>query len=55
MFVTELRALSLGNLLNTVKPVLSGHSKIDEMKVLKTGGSLMQVWSTKILLTCIKW
>ena len=29
----------------TVKPVLSGHSKIDKMKVLKTGGSLMQVKS----------
>ena len=27
----------------TVKPVLSSHSKIDKMKVLKTGGSLMQV------------
>ena len=27
----------------TVKPVLSGHSKIDKMKVLKTGGSLIQV------------
>ena len=25
--------------------VLSGHSKIDKMKVLKTGGSLMQVES----------
>ena len=30
-------------LCNTVKPVLSGHSKIDEIKVLKTSGSLMQV------------
>ena len=29
----------------TVKPVVSGHSKIDEMKVLQTDGSLMQVWS----------
>ena len=29
---------------NTVKPVLSGHSKIDKMKVLKTDGSLMQVF-----------
>ena len=27
----------------TVKPVLSGHPKIDKMKVLETGGSLMQV------------
>ena len=30
---------------HTVKPVLSGHSKIDKIKVLKTGGSLMQVES----------
>ena len=27
----------------TVKPVLNGHSKIDKTKVLKTGGSFMQV------------
>ena len=27
----------------TVKPVLSDHSKIGKMKVLKTGGSLLQV------------
>ena len=30
---------------HTVKPVLSGHSKIDKTKVLKTGGSLLQVKS----------
>ena len=30
---------------STVKPVLSSHSKIDKTKVLKTGGSLMQVVS----------
>ena len=30
-------------IVDTVKPVLSGHSKIDKMKVLKTGCSLMQV------------
>ena len=29
----------------TVKPVLSGHSKIDKTKVFKTDGSLMQVES----------
>ena len=29
----------------TVKPVLSDHSKIDETKVLKTCGSLVQVQS----------
>ena len=28
---------------NTVKPVLSGHSKIDKMKVLMTSGCLMQI------------
>ena len=46
----------------TVKSVFSGHSKIDKMKVLKTGGSLMQVKVLQnaplehfaILLTCIK-
>ena len=27
---------------NEVKPVLSGHSKIDNTKVLKTNGSLMK-------------
>ena len=48
---------------NTVKPVLSGHSKIDKTKVLKTNGSLMKVESivqnafleqSAILLSCIK-
>ena len=29
----------------TVKPVLSGHSKIDKTKVLMTNGSLMKVVS----------
>ena len=29
----------------TVKPVLSGHSKIDKTKVLNTNGSLMKVKS----------
>ena len=28
---------------STVKPVLSGHSKIGKTKVLKTNGSLMKV------------
>ena len=48
---------------NTVKPVLSSHSKIGKTKVLKTGGSLMQVLSIaecspaafSNTLTCIKW
>ena len=52
----------------TVKPVISGHSKIDKTKVLKINGSLMKVESiaecskmqnallkhSAILLTCIK-
>ena len=41
--------------LNTVKPVLSGHSKIDKTKVLKTNGSLMKVENiAEMLFTCIK-
>ena len=30
---------------DTVEPVLSGHSKIDKTKALKTNGSLMKVES----------
>ena len=45
----------------TVKPVLSGHSKIDKTKVLMPNGSLMKVKSvaeckgehSAVLLTCI--
>ena len=41
------------------QPVLSSHSKIDKIKILKTNGSLMKVksiaeCSSAILLTCIK-
>ena len=38
---------TLFNLINahTVKPVLSGHSKIDQTKILMTNGSLMKVES----------
>ena len=32
-------------LISKIKPVLSGHSKIDQTKVLKTDGSLMHVES----------
>ena len=32
-------------ILYTVKPVLSGHSKTDKTKVLKTNGNLMKVES----------
>ena len=40
----------------TVKPVLSGHSKIDKTKVLETNCSFMKAESehSAILLTCIK-
>ena len=46
----------------TVKPVLSGYSKIEKIKVLMANGSLMKVESiasipldhSTILLTCIK-
>ena len=31
--------------LNTVKSVLSGHSKLDKTQILKTNGSLMKVES----------
>ena len=48
------------NLINSVKHVLSGHSKLDKTKVLKTNGSLIKVESiaeclehSAILLTCI--
>ena len=37
---------------NTVKPVLSGHSKIGKTKVLKTNGSLMKVES---IAECSPW
>ena len=33
------------DLVHTVKPVHSGHSKIDKTKFLKTNGSLMKVKS----------
>ena len=35
----------LSNNLNTVKPVLSSHSKINKANVLKINGSLMKVES----------
>ena len=53
----QIRAISRGRC--TVKPVLSGHSKIDKTKNLMTNGSLMEVegiaeCSPYILWTCIK-
>ena len=53
-----------GYALNTVKPVLSGYSKMNKTKVLMTNGSLMKVKilqnapipleHSAIILTCIK-
>ena len=37
---------------NTVKPVLSGHSKIDKTKILMTNGGLMKVES---IAECSPW
>ena len=37
---------------STVKPVLSGHSKIDKTKILMTNGSLMKV---KSIAECSPW
>ena len=34
--------MKFGNVHNTVKPVLSNHSKIDETQILMTNGSLMK-------------
>ena len=43
----------MGNIMdNTVKPVLSGHSKIDKTKILMINGSLMQV---KSIAECSPW
>ena len=42
---------------NTIHPVLSGHSKLNKLKVSKTNGSLMKVESIaecSIFLICIK-
>ena len=39
------RSLNVITTANTVKPVLSGHSKIDKTKVLKTKDSLKKVES----------
>ena len=39
-------------LVYTVKPVLSGHSKIDKTKILMTNGSLMKVES---MAECSPW
>ena len=43
--VVHCKPTSLQEDSTTVKPVLSGHSKIDKTKVLETNGSLMKVES----------
>ena len=45
MQVKIIAECSSGAFCNTVKPVLSGHSKIDKTKILMTIGSLMKVES----------
>ena len=40
-----LQLMALSNIVTTMKPVLSGHSKIDKTKVVKPCSSLMQVKS----------
>ena len=42
---TSLASCKTFNILATVKPVLSGHSKIDKTKVLKAYSNLMKVQS----------
>ena len=44
--------IAVGGVLNTVKPVLSGHLKIDKTKVLMENGSLMKV---KSIVECSYW
>ena len=44
--IIELYYLNIQFHHNTLKPVLSGHSKTDKTKVLKQGGTFMQVKST---------
>ena len=48
VFIDILKLSSTHVRILTVKPVLSGHSKIVKSKVLKTDGSLMQVESIAI-------
>ena len=48
----QLRHGKKDNPLYTVKPVLSGHSKIDKTQILMTNGSLMKVES---IAECSHW
>ena len=48
----KLIVMLLYSIIGTVKPVLSGHSKIDKTKVLKTNGRLMKVES---IAECSPW
>ena len=42
----QLASLEARGFGSTVKPVLSGHSKIDKTKILMTNGTLMKVENT---------
>ena len=44
--------LHVGEPVTSVKPVLSGHSKIDKIKILITNGSVMKV---KSIAECSPW
>ena len=46
-FITTILLMSafMISLVLTIKPVLSGHSKVDKTKILKINGSLMKVES----------
>ena len=50
--VSETWCYNLWYYQNTVKPVLSGHSKIDQTEILMTMGSLMKVES---IAECSPW
>ena len=45
IFQLEVSESSVPAIVNTVKPVLSGHSKIDKTKILMTNGGIMKVES----------
>ena len=50
--ILQVSWLKIGKECSTVKPVLSGHSKIDKTKILMTNGSLMKV---KSIAQCSHW
>ena len=57
MLIMNFRMATIKNNKNTVKPVLSEHSKIDKTNILMTNGSLMKLESIAdfaVLLTYTK-